>query len=347
MSKRIVICSDGTWFTPEHKYKGASAPSNVYKMACAITPQAADGKAQIVFYDKGVGTGWGLDRLTGGAFGQGLFDNIKDGYSFLVQNYAADDEIYFLGFSRGAYTARSTVGLIRKCGLLHKIHADKFIDAYRLYRRRDPTPDTPETLQFRKEYAREIRVKFIGVWDTVGALGIPFGFLRFLTKSRYQFHDVKLSRIVENAYHAVAIDEQRQPFKPTLWELPHIENQKVEQVWFAGVHSNIGGGYLDSSLSDLAFVWVMEKAAACGLGFDPVYIEKTIKPNYAGTLYHFFSAIFYKMLGANKPRPIAQRAGTAESVHPSALERFHDATLGYHPKNLIDYLKLAGVDSGD
>ncbi|MCG3119224.1 MAG: hypothetical protein ALAOOOJD_01583 [bacterium] len=342
MSKRIVICSDGTWFTPEHKAKGVIAPSNVYKMACAITPQAADGNVQIVFYDKGVGTGWGLDRLTGGAFGQGLFDNIKDAYFFLVQNYADGDEIYFLGFSRGAYTVRSTVGLIRKCGLLHKIHADKFIDAYRLYRRRDPTPDAPDAIQFRKDYAREIRVKFIGVWDTVGALGIPFGFLRFLTRSRYQFHDVKLSGIVENAYHAVAIDEQRTAFKPTLWELPHLADQKVEQVWFAGVHNNIGGGYQDSGLSDLAFLWIKEKAASCGLRFDPAYIEKTIKPDYAGVIPHSFTAIFYKMVGANKPRAIAQHTGTAESVHPSALARFNDATFGYHPKNLIDYLKLRG-----
>jgi uncharacterized protein (DUF2235 family) len=154
MSKRIVICSDGTWFTPEHRSKGVVTPSNVYKMACAVKPRAGDDKAQIVLYNKGVGTGGIWDRFAGGAFGRGLFKNIEDVYFFLVHNYTPGDEIYLFGFSRGAYTVRSTAGLIRKCGLLHKIHADKFGDAYKLYRRRDATPDTPEAINFREDNAQ-------------------------------------------------------------------------------------------------------------------------------------------------------------------------------------------------
>jgi uncharacterized protein (DUF2235 family) len=341
MSKRIVICSDGTWFTPEHKFKGVITPSNVYKMACAIKPRADD-KEQIVLYDKGVGTGGIWDRFAGGAFGRGLFKNIEDAYFFLVHNYTEGDEIYLFGFSRGAYTVRSTAGLIRKCGLLRKIHADKFDDAYKLYRRRDATPDTPEAIKFREDYALNVRIRFIGVWDTVGALGIPFGFLAFLTKSRYEFHDVRLSRIVENGFHAIAIDERRKPYKPTLWEIQPDTTQHIEQVWFAGVHNNIGGGYPDSRLSDLAFHWMKEKAEACGLALDAVYIEQLIKPNYAGEIYRSKIAGLYKLVGADYVRPIAQRENTAEFVHTSAYERFDDETLAYHPGNLIDYAVRRG-----
>jgi uncharacterized protein (DUF2235 family) len=307
-------------------------------MACAIAPQAPDGKSQVVFYDKGVGTGWGMiERLIGGAFGQGLFKNIEDAYSFIVHNYVDGDEIFLLGFSRGAYTVRSTAGLIRKCGLLHKIHAERFIEAYNLYRRRDLTPDTPEASAFRKNYSREVRIKFIGVWDTVGSLGIPFGFLAFLTKHRYEFHDVKLSRIVENGFHAVAIDEQRRPYRPTLWEIEQPAEQNIEQVWFVGVHNNIGGGFFDSRLSDISFLWMKEKAESCGLAFDAEQIKKVFKPDYAGKIFRSKSAPFYKILGAFSPRPIAQRDNTAESIHPTVYQRFKDARLSYRPENLVDY----------
>ena len=338
MFKRIIICSDGTWFTPEHKHQGAVTPSNVYKMTCAIAPQARDGTPQVVFYSKGVGTSWGLNRFFGGAFGSGLFKNIDAAYSFLVQNYAEGDEIYFLGFSRGAYTVRSTVGLIRKCGLLQKIHSERFAEAYELYRRRDLVADTPEAKRFREDYAREVRIKFLGVWETVGALGIPLGVLGGLTRKRYLFHDVRLSRIVENAYHAVAIDERRKPFTPALWEVTDSAQQNVEQVWFAGVHNNVGGGYRDHGLSDIAFLWMQEKAAACGLSFDETYIKKILAPNYAGGINRSKTLLFYRLLGAAKFRAIAQQNAAHESLHDSARRRFHDEALAYKPPNLADYL---------
>ncbi len=342
MPKRLILCSDGTWFTSEHRHKKIAAPSNVYKIACAIAPLAGDGKDQIVLYDPGVGTHWGLDRLTGGAFGQGLFKNIAEAYSFLVHNYAAGDEIYFFGFSRGAYTVRSTTGLMRKCGLLQKIHADKFQEAYQLYRKRDSTPDTPDAISFRQSYAREVGIKFIGVWDTVGALGIPFGFFRSLTKHRHEFHDVKLSRIVEHAYHAIAIDERRLPFRPTLWEIKGNDRQTVEQVWFAGVHNDVGGGYQDCRLADISYMWMKEKAEACGLDVDPMYIARAIKPNYSGKL-HQRKNLLYKLLGADRLRPIAERANTAEAVHASVLERYDDAAISYRPANLTEYITSRGL----
>ena len=129
MSKRIVVCADGTWNIAEQ-----SSPTNVVKVARAIAPTGPDSKSQVVFYHPGVGTHWGLDRLLGGAFGHGLDKNIEDAYRFLVYNYDKDDELFLFGFSRGAYTVRSLVGLLRNSGLLRKIHADKFVDAMRLYR---------------------------------------------------------------------------------------------------------------------------------------------------------------------------------------------------------------------
>ncbi len=136
------------------------------------------------------------------------------------------------------------MGLIRNSGLLHKRHAEKFGKAYELYRDRAPSahPDKEKAQEFVRDHSRRVLIKFVGVWDTVGALGIPMRGLRYLTYRRHKFHDMKLSSMVENAYHALAIDERRGPFKPSVWEGDAKEGQSVEQAWFAGVHSDIGGG---------------------------------------------------------------------------------------------------------
>lgn len=340
MSKRIVICSDGTWNTPDQKDRGKVRPSNVVKMARAIAPVDRGGKPQVVFYDRGVGTSWGLDRLTGGAFGRGLSRNIEDAYRFLVDNYVDGDEVYLFGFSRGAYTVRSTAGLIRNCGVLRKVRADKFPAAYAMYRSVEIKPDSEEARAFIAEYSRAIRLKFIGVWDTVGALGVPVRGLRFITRRKYRFHDVKLSRSIDNAFHALAIDEKRKPFEPTLWETKRDPGQTVEQMWFAGVHTNVGGGYADSGLSDLAFQWIADKARECGLALDDEYVSDHIAPNPRGELRNSKTGL-YRLTGSFI-RPIGRRIGAAENVHPSATERHRSDHGRYSPKNLLDYLKRAG-----
>lgn len=338
MPKRIIICSDGTWNTPDQKDGGAVCPSNVVKMSRAVAAQAPDGTVQVVFYDQGVGTAWGLDRWIGGAFGEGLTKNIEDAYRFLVDNYAQGDEIYLFGFSRGAYTARSTAGMIRNCGVLRKQYAHKFPEAHALYRSKaqDDTPDGKNSVAFRKNFAHEVRIRFIGVWDTVGALGIPLSGLRFLTRRRHQFHDVQLSRYVDCAYQALAIDEQRKPFAPAIWETKKVPGQKVEQVWFAGVHTNIGGGYKDSGLSDLTFLWMKEKAEACGLAFDQDYIKSTIHPNACGVLRDSRTGL-YKFT-PRYVRAIGQGKGSEESIHPSVLERCQNGG-DYPPDNVAAYLQ--------
>ena len=331
MAKRIVICSDGTWNTPDR-----NNPTNVVKFARAIAPNGRDGKPQIVYYDQGVGTGNFLDRITGGAFGGGLEKNIEDAYRFLMHNYDDGDQIFLFGFSRGAYAVRSAAGMIRNCGILRKTNAHEFPKAYKLYRRKDAHPSSEESLSFRTSFAREVRIEFIGVWDTVGALGIPVRGLRSLRKGRYEFHDVELSKYVKHGYHALAIDEGRGPFKPSLWAAKENPGQTVEQVWFAGVHSDVGGGYASSGLSDEAFMWMKEKAAACGLAFDEESIDRFIRPDAFGRVHNSKVGIYKYTPGFT--RPLGSGSGTNQAVHPGTVAKHRSDPARYSPKNFVEYL---------
>lgn len=337
--KRLVVCLDGTWNTPDQKDRGEIRPSNVVKLARSVTPVAPDATVQAVFYDRGVGTDWGLDRLTGGAFGHGITRNIEDAYRFLVNNYSDGDDIYIFGFSRGAYTARSTAGMIRNSGLLKKRHADQFPQAYELYRDASVHPNDARAVDFRSKYAWEPRIKFIGVWDTVGALGVPVTGLRWLTRGRHEFHDVTLSSYIDNAFHALAIDEKRGPFAPTLWEAKGVEGQTIDQVWFAGVHTNVGGGYADSGLSDIAFLWMLNKAKECDLAIDDAYVASQTHPDAAGELRQSKKG-FYKITKSHI-RAIGVQKNGLESVHKSVIKRQEsDQTKPgpYRPENLLQYL---------
>src|SRR5262245_15503931 len=239
-SKRLIICFDGTWNTSDNQ----GNPTNVTRIARAIPAFASDGVAQIVYYDSGVGTGL-LDRWIGGFIGAGLGRKIKDAYLFLAQNYQDGDEIYIFGFSRGAFTARSLAGFIGLCkGLLERRYLHKLEFAWQAYRTKPAKRNMFKLYEEIEKSVRAVDINCIGVWDTVGALGIPLGLFSNWNQRRYRFHDTELSRLVRNAFHALAIDEQRGPFVPSLWEWPKrdIENQIVEQVWFPGVHSNVGGG---------------------------------------------------------------------------------------------------------
>jgi uncharacterized protein (DUF2235 family) len=288
--KRILVCCDGTWNRPDQVHDGQVCASNVTKIARCIVPVDSRGMRQLMFYDKGVGTGH-LDRIRGGAFGWGIKRKILDAYRFLMINYEPGDALFFFGFSRGAYTVRSTFGLIRNSGLLKPEFAHKLIDAYALYRRRDDAshPDAVESELFRRSYSEEPRAKFIGVWDTVGALGLPVGGLLQFINKRWKFHDMTLSSWVDNAFQAHAIDERRKPFQPSIWEQsPKAHGQVLEQVWFAGVHSNVGGSYPQAGLSDISLLWMMAKAEPCGLTIDRNCMTAVNRPqpDASGKLYN-------------------------------------------------------------
>lgn len=283
--RRLVVCFDGTWNKPQ----GGAEPTNVVKLLRAIRNQ--DGAvSQITFYDKGVGTGSGLSKYVEGITGQGLTDNVIDGYRFLGNNYDPGDEIYIFGFSRGAYTARSLAGLVGLVGIIGPNDlGGGLATALGIYR--DKNLDRAQKQQAVDDLGLErqthVRVTCVGVWDTVGSLGIPGDLGRqYFAKSLY-FHDVQLSDMVGVALHAVAIDEKRSAFSPTLWvretDTTPPADQIVEQVWFSGVHSNIGGSYQDTGLSDIALDWMLKRVAHhTNLAFDPQYLQEQVRPNVEG-----------------------------------------------------------------
>ena len=340
--KRIVVCCDGTWNRPDEKDRGKIRPTNVVTLARSVAKVDARGVAQIVYYDRGVGTGF-LDRLWGGAFGYGLTANIKQAYRYLVRHFEAGDELFLFGFSRGAYTVRSLAGLIRNSGLLLRNQAGRVDEAYSLYRRRDsashPTSDAAQL--FRSRYAVETRIKLIGVWDTVGALGIP-GAAFSLFSRNLRFHDVKLSSHVDSAFQALAIDERRSIFSPAIWERQeHSVDQVLEQVWFAGVHANVGGGYEDTGLSDLACLWMKSRAAGQGLAFDEARVEKSLHENPLGELRDSRTGI-YRWFGSSY-RAIGRAKNGEEYAHSSAVERMEQAVNPkYDSRALKGFLKRGG-----
>ena len=289
LHKRIVICADGTWSSASSTGIGDSATTNVWLIYQLVRPYATDHTPQLAYYHPGVGTGGFIDRVLGGAFGVGLGLNIRQCYRFLVDHYHPGDYVYLFGFSRGAYTVRSLAALVRNCGVIdpEKLERGTSIDtavdnAFELYRKRgDATaPRARLAVDFRVRNSHpDFRITCIGVWDTVGSLGIPVGLLGHLTSHLVGFHDVTLSSWIDRAYHAVAIDERRRPFVPTLWlQQPDArdQGQRIEQRWFTGVHSDVGGGYPwpDRGLATLALRWMMDRVTkACRLELDASLLD--------------------------------------------------------------------------
>ncbi len=334
MKKKIILFADGTWNKPEQKDRDRVSPSNVVKMARALDVYDSDGLEQRRFYDRGVGTEGGLlIKIAGGLTGLGISQNIKDLYEFLINNYEHDDKVYCFGFSRGAYTVRSLSGLIYKCGLLKKGNSNKIKDAYRLYKKRRLAADSPKVVDFRNNYCTECKIHYLGVWDTVGSLGLPFPGLRILTRPFYKFHNEKLSPVVKYGFQALAIDEQRKHFAPSIWKKKGVQSfQTIEQVWFPGVHTNIGGGYVDAGLSDIALIWMKLKAEQCGLKFNDEYFNRKINPDSFGELRNS-RKLFYRLFKKYN-RSILKDENANEFVHYSALDRLNEITISYSPKNL-------------
>ena len=328
MSKHLIICSDGTWNRPDGRHV-----TNVVKITRALRAQAPKGIEQVVFYDWGVGTGDLGDKVKGGAFGEGLDKNIQDAYRFLVHNHAPGDSIFLFGFSRGAYTVRSLAGLIRNCDLLKREHAGKIPQAYKMYRSK-AGPDVKSAKSFRTRFSKRVPITFLGVWDTVGALGIPIGFFKGFNPKKYSFHDTTISSsIIQNAYHALAIDEKRKPFKPTIWKRKK-QRKTTEQAWFVGVHSDVGGGYPETGLSDIALQWMIQRASECGLSFNRSYLSSIVLENPQGKLHNSYT-VKYKLLG-KYVRPMGVTS-TDELVHASVWKRYKNRKKAYRPKNLKNY----------
>ena len=328
--RRLIVCCDGTWNRAD--WEGGTA-TNVVRIARAVRPQARPAVAgvpevpQIVYYHPGVGTGNRVDRLLGGGLGLGLSQNVRDAYAFLVNNHAPGDEIFLFGFSRGAYTARALGGLIGTIGLLRKDQMGGFLDAW-AYHRLDPAERKLYLEAFNRAFPgrREaVAIRAVAVWDTVGALGIPAN--RFAghfqpCKGSYRFHDTTLGDHVEHAFQALALDEKRGPFQPTVWQRSPSApvTQVLRQMWFAGVHSDIGGGYRDHGNSDVSLLWIAGELIERGLlDLDEAVLLDQLDRSqpYGRAVLHESRTWTYRVLG----RPAPRHVGEAERVHATVEQR--------------------------
>ncbi len=364
--KRIAIFCDGTWNHADAEYG-----TNVVALSQAMSLTAADTFQQLI-YIPGIGTDSGanwasrtIDRLGGGAFGWGLDAKIETAYRNLAYSYQTKDEIFIFGFSRGAYTARSLAGLIRACGIPTRNRINMVGDALDRYRKRGPDshPNNPESFAFRRtmnpaiatspeeqdwreaqgeDKGHLLEIAYLGVWDTVGALGVPnhLGGLARLTNAKYKFHDADLSRSVRSARHAVAIDECRRTYAPTMWDnLDKLNGgaegdaRRYQQAWFPGDHGSVGGGGDIAGLSDNTLVWIAEGAEAMGLEFTPGALDsfRTQIDHFAPLRNRTEKPGFFAGLMRKADRDGPDRA---DDVSEAARTRYGRADPAYRPKTL-------------
>jgi uncharacterized protein (DUF2235 family) len=363
--KNIIVCSDGTG---NSAIKGRG--TNVFKLFEAIDlnshrhDPALD--PQIAFYDDGVGTEqFKLLKIFAGATGWGLARNVRQLYKEIVRIHDAGDRIFLFGFSRGAFTVRTLVGLIHTCGLLDASRfntADELEaavrEAYRVYRKTYRTelakiflgkPDREQVDRFKETYCvkGDIDISFLGVWDTVDAVGLPFhsSDVINMTVHRFKFPDRKLSPCVRRACHALAVDDERHSFHPLLWD----KDPRIEQVWFSGSHSNVGGGYPKQGMSLVTLDWMMAKAEEAGLRL--VATERAFYRDHASVddkLYNPRAGLgmFYRW----KPRDITaicEAHDIAPALHLSLLERIAHGTNDYAPGNLPPNASVVITPTGD
>jgi uncharacterized protein (DUF2235 family) len=344
--RNIAVFADGTWESNE-----TANPTNVVKLYKALSPRTKGGDPQLSIYQIGLGSE-GLEawRVLSGATGVGLSENVKDLYGYLVLNYQPGDKLYLFGFSRGAYTVRSLSGLIRSAGILRPENYARIGEAYASYIQRgiETHPRAVRARNFRQAYAwpeftdpDDFIIQCIGVWDTVGSLGIPGTRVEALVE---RFHDTDLSTFTHYAFQALAVDERRSTFVPCLWtqQVDAPPAQVLEQVWFAGVHCDVGGGYMQDGLSNDTLAWMWRRAEQAGLELDrgqyptgnPFDVLHDSQTGVFKLLGWFGGGVRKINLTQPAPAPV-----THQGVHESVKQRFDKQDPAYHPKNLESYLK--------
>jgi uncharacterized protein (DUF2235 family) len=361
--KRLALFLDGTWNV-------VADNTNVWRMKSLCAPTGADGVRQLIYYNPGVGTQFGY-RIRGGMLGYGLDDVVIESYEWLIDHYEAGDDIFIFGFSRGAYTARSLAGLIAKCGLLSPgapLGVTQIYSRYRLGSEArtlwalyaDQEAGTAGTLsveeQWMLKYSMRVRIKFVGVWDTVGALGVPAFHIPGLSRSTFGFLHTGLRLPVEHGFHALAIDEHREAFAPTLWTkretatAPDRPLTGVEQRWFVGAHANVGGGCQSDLLAQTPLRWMMTRASSLGLAFrGDVALDGDMAAAPISDSFGEFMHGLYRLVKLGKPyyRPIDRSASgehnVNETIDASVFERWR-RNPAYRPQNLGDWSQRHGVD---
>ena len=367
MPKNIILCSDGTG-NSTIKNRG----TNVYKLYEAVDLETPPGEDfQVAFYDDGVGTGsLKLLRALGGAFGYGFARNVRQLYTYLARVYRPGDRIYLFGFSRGAYTVRALAGMVGTCGILDgdklsepelRRTVSEAYDVYRLgYRpERWHAAAARRAAGFRRTHSvyepgNPVRITFIGVWDTVGAVGLPDDawlkkVLWVLTGFRIPwFKHYGLGDCVDRACHALAIDDERQTFHPILWEERLASGKpdpRLDQVWFPGVLSNVGGGYVKQGMSLVTLSWMMRHARAAQLRFSALdgqtYFERQ---NVHDKLYDSRSGTgFFYRYSPRDVLAISRKFGIDRPrVHARAFDRVGLRTEGYAPGNVPSNCVVVG-----
>jgi uncharacterized protein (DUF2235 family) len=396
MSKNIVLLSDGTGNSSASPFK-----TNVWRLYQALDiaplPAGGTGWRQIVYYDNGVGTeNFKPLAALGGALGIGVWRNVRDLYTFVCRNYELGDQIYGSGFSRGAFTIRLLMGLIGKCGILKADSEAKLIKsvqlAYEAYRRdflirasrqrnmiyhrvlREPKYHTENgkplaTIDLSACDCRQIfpDIRFLGVWDTVDAYGMPVDELKLAIDGYVwpmSFADRNPSIRIQTIRQALSLDEERPTFRPVLWnevikdpDHPDDESkqktlgpERIQQVWFAGVHANVGGGYPDDGLAYTALDWMMAEAQAEGLRYSPAeHAAVAARINPQGEQYDSRSGVAgYYRYG---PRKVAELCDDKEHevkvptvrVHPGAHGRIAAREQSYAPVALGGPYDVAGT----
>jgi len=364
--KRIALFLDGTW-------NNVASNTNVWRMKSLC----ATGADQVTYYSAGVGTQLG-QRLVGGMFGYGLDQEVIQAYMWLMERYADGDHIFLFGFSRGAFTARSLAGLISKCGLLKPGSPVSITQLYNRYKRGPSAPTVRELAHVKVgslnaedkliiKYSMAIPIWFQGVWDTVGALGVPFGEIPVVSRSNYGFLETDLRINYTHAFQALAIDEHRSAFAPTLWRknvkkqagpndtYPPRPLNQVEQRWFVGAHGDVGGGYEAGMLAQIPLNWLIQKALSLGLMFkgdvslDGTEIQSLIHDSFSEMALGFYKLCklgvpYFRTVGGG---PIDEGDSITttvnETIDASVFERWR-ADASYRPDNLATWASKVAKD---
>ncbi len=339
--KRLAVFLDGTW-------NSINSNTNVWRMRALCASKSKDGKPQLVYYEVGV------NGFLGGVFGQGLDENIRLAYEWLVENYNDGDEIFIFGFSRGAFTARALAGLIA-------------IDGIWTLKEVETSGDTSKLTDQEKwllKYSQPAKVKVIGVWDTVGSVGVAAANIPGISRSQFDYLQTGLRIHIQNGYHALAIDEHRTDFAPTIWDVHHPKDPNaviaqprplsgVEQRWFVGAHANVGGGYQTDLLAQPPLRWMMKKAESHGLTFrsevnlDGDDVTAPIADSYKSFGSGFYAKVFpplYRTIGrAPDVREDGSHININETIDANVFKRWR-ADPTYRPANLVEWAQRKKVD---
>lgn len=362
--KRLAIFVDGTWNVAHNN-------TNVWRLKL-LTATADDlGAPQRAHYHLGVGTGR-TNRIRG-AFGKGINASVRNCYEWLLDQYSSNDDIFIFGFSRGAFIARSLAGFIDRCGLLRPgtpLSVEQVFERYRNPAQRPSLEEIqrsepglvrrlPHEDRTFARYSRRVPIRFLGLWDTVRYHDLPLGSIRGVSRSQNIFHVIQASESVQRVCQALAIDEHRQEYRPEVWRMPSNSFQRsdveIEQRWFAGAHSNVGGGYTNDTMAVVPLAWMQTMAGDCGLAFrDKVVLHDDEHVGPVRDSFREFLGGAYRVLRLNHRyfREIGARAepsdhdrkpdNTYETIDATVFDRWRRVP-DYRPPNLLDWAARQGI----